>query len=50
MTPAGMLAMCETLNDEGGKGGQSKLACLLGWNHSTLWRKLNGKSQVTQKR
>ena len=37
-----------SLNDESGTGGQSKLARLLGWHHSTAWRKLNGKSRITQ--
>jgi DNA-binding transcriptional regulator YdaS (Cro superfamily) len=39
--------MCDSLNDERGAGGQSKLARLLGWNHSTVWRKINGKSRIT---
>jgi hypothetical protein len=42
MTPAALRAICDSLNDERGTGGQYKLACLLGWNQSTLWRKLNG--------
>jgi hypothetical protein len=29
-------------------GGQSKLARLLGWHYSTLWRKPNGKNRITQ--
>ena len=48
MTPADLRAVCDSLNDEGGTGGQTKLARLLGWNHSTVWRKLNGKSPITQ--
>jgi hypothetical protein len=36
------------LNDEHGTGGQTKLAHLLSWHFSTLWRKLNGKSRITQ--
>jgi hypothetical protein len=40
--------MCDALNDERGTGGQSKLARLLDWDYSTLWRKLNGKSPITQ--
>jgi hypothetical protein len=40
-------AICESLNGERGTGGQSKLARLLGWHHSTVWRKLNGKSRIT---
>ena len=31
-----------------GTGGESKLARLLGWDYSTLWRKLTGKSPITQ--
>ena len=27
--------------------GQWKLARLLGWHHSRVWRKLNGKSRIT---
>jgi hypothetical protein len=34
--------LCDSLNP----GGQSKLARLLGWNYSTVWRKLNGKSRI----
>lgn len=48
MTPAHLRAICRALNDERGTGGQSKLARLLGWNYSTLWRKLTGKSPITQ--
>ncbi len=48
MTPAALRAICATLNDERGTGGQTKLAHLLGWHHSTVWRKLNGKSPITQ--
>jgi hypothetical protein len=35
-------------NNENGTGGQSKLARLVGWSFSTLWRQLNGKSLITQ--
>ena len=48
MTPAALRAICDSLNDEQGMGGQTKLARLLGWNYSTLWRKLAGKSRITQ--
>jgi hypothetical protein len=48
MTPADLRAICGSLDDERGTGGQLKLARLLGWNYSTLWRKLNGKSRITQ--
>jgi hypothetical protein len=46
MTPADLRAICDSLNDEDGMGGQSKLARMLGWHHSTIWRKLNGKSRI----
>jgi hypothetical protein len=48
VTPADLRATCDSLNDEHGTGGQSKLARLLGWHHSTIWRKLNGKSRISQ--
>jgi hypothetical protein len=47
MTPADLRAICDSLNDERGTGGQTKLARLLGWHYSTLWRKLNGLSTIT---
>jgi hypothetical protein len=48
MTPADLRAIIISLNDERGTGGQSKLARMLDWHHSTVWRKLNGKSPITQ--
>jgi hypothetical protein len=48
-TPADLRAICDSLNDERGTGGQSKLARLIGWHYSTLWRKLNGKSSITRR-
>ena len=48
MTPADLRAITLSLNDEHGTGGQSKLARLLDWHHSTVWRKLNGKSPITR--
>lgn len=48
MTPAALRAITISLNDERGTGGQSKLARLCGWHHSTVWRKINGKSRITQ--
>ncbi|WP_169980479.1 helix-turn-helix domain-containing protein [Tautonia rosea] len=48
MNPAELRAICDSLNDERGTGGQSRLARLLGWNFSTVWRKLNGKSLSTE--
>ncbi len=48
MTPADLRLITVSLNDERGTGGQTKLARLLGWHHSTVWRKLTGKSRITQ--
>jgi hypothetical protein len=48
VTPADLRAICASFNDERGTGGQSKLALLLGWHHSTVWRKLNGQSAITR--
>jgi hypothetical protein len=48
MTPADLRAICESLNDERGTGGQTRLARLLDWHHSSIWRKLTGKSPITQ--
>ncbi len=47
LTPADLRAICNSLNDERGTGGQTKLARLLGWHNSTLWRKLHGLSKIT---
>lgn len=47
MTPADLRAICDTLDDERGTGGQTKLTRLVGWHYSTLWRKLNGKSRIS---
>lgn len=48
MTPAALRAICDSLNGERGSGGHSKLARLLDWDYSTLWRKLNGLSKITR--
>ncbi len=48
MPPADLRAICDLLNDERGSGGQSRLARLLKWHHSTVWRKLNGESPITK--
>jgi len=48
LTPADLRATCDSLNDERGTGGQSKLARSLEWNYSTLWRKLKGLSKITR--
>jgi hypothetical protein len=47
MTPEELRAICDSLNDERGTGGQTKLACLLCWDGSTVRRKLAGKSKIT---
>jgi hypothetical protein len=47
MIPTDLRAICDSLNDERGTGGQTRLTRLLGWDYSTLWRKLNGKSPIT---
>ena len=48
MTRSELRVLCEALNDERATGGQSKLARLLDWHHSTIWRKLTGKSPITE--
>jgi DNA-binding transcriptional regulator YdaS (Cro superfamily) len=48
MTPAALRAICTLLDDERGTGGQSRLARLLEWHHSTVWRKLTGSSPITE--
>ena len=51
MTPftlRSLRSLCDSLNDERGTGGQSKLARLLGWHHSTVWRRPSGKSRITK--
>jgi DNA-binding transcriptional regulator YdaS (Cro superfamily) len=48
MTPADLRAIYDSLNDERGTGGQSKLARLLGWHYSTICRKLTGQSPITE--
>ena len=48
MTPGDLRAITISLNDERGTGGQSRLARLLGRHYSTVWRKLTGKSPITE--
>ncbi len=48
MTPAALRAICESRSTTSGTGGQTKLARFLGWHHTTVWRKLSGKSQITE--
>ncbi len=48
LTPDDLRVICDSLNDERVNGGPAKLAQMLGWNHSTVWRKLHGKSPITK--
>lgn len=48
MTPAELRAICDSLNDERGTGGQTRLAELLDWDSSTIRRKLAGKTRITR--
>ena len=47
MPPTNVRAVCNSLDDDQGTGGRSKVARLLGWHSTTLWRKFNGKSAIT---
>jgi hypothetical protein len=42
--PTGQDVLTEVLRD----GARRMLARLLGWHHSTVWRKRNGKSPITE--
>jgi DNA-binding transcriptional regulator YdaS (Cro superfamily) len=46
--PTALRRICDSLNNERGTGGQTKLARLLGWHPSTIRRKLSGKSKITK--
>jgi hypothetical protein len=48
MTPAELRRICDGLNDERGTGGQTELAKRLGWNPSTVRRKLAGTLPITR--
>jgi DNA-binding transcriptional regulator YdaS (Cro superfamily) len=48
MTSADLRAITISLNNERGTCGQTRLARLLGWHHSSVWRKLNGQSPITE--
>ena len=48
MTPTELRAICDSLNDERGTGGQTKLARLLEWDASTIRRKLSGTTKITR--
>ncbi|WP_020472341.1 hypothetical protein [Zavarzinella formosa] len=40
--------VCDSLNDDHGTGGQSELARRLGWDGSTVRRKLAGKVKISR--
>ena len=44
MTPAELREICDSL----GKRGQTRLAEALGWDASTIRRKLSGKSRISR--
>lgn len=44
MTPIQLRRICNSLNP----GGQTRLARLLGWNPSTIRRKLAGESKISK--
>jgi hypothetical protein len=48
VTPSALRSITISLNDERGTGGQTRLARLVGWDCFTVWRKLNGKSPITE--
>ncbi len=48
MTSEELRSICDSLNDERGTGGQTKLARLLEWDASTVRRKLAGKTKITR--
>lgn len=48
MTPAALRRICDSLNDDRGTGGQTELARRLGWNASTIRRKLSGAVKITK--
>jgi hypothetical protein len=47
MTRDDLSAICDSLNDVHGTGGQSRPARLLGRHHSNVHRKMTGKSKIT---
>ena len=48
MTPEALPAVCDSLSDERRTGGQTRLARLLGWDPSTIRRKLSGDTKITK--
>jgi hypothetical protein len=47
LSSSDLRALCDSLNDERGTGGQTRLAGMLKWDASTIRRKLSGKSRIT---
>lgn len=47
MTPASLRALCDSLNDKNGTGGQTRLARLLKWDARTVRNKLSGSTRIT---
>ena len=45
---SGLEEAASRLDDRHGRGGKTRLARALGWDYSTLWRKLNGRSKITE--
>ena len=48
MTPTELPAICDSLNNKHGKGGQTRFAELVGWDPCTVRRKLAGKTRITR--
>jgi hypothetical protein len=48
VTPSALRSITISLNDDRSTGGRTRLARLVGWYCSTVWRKLNGKSPITK--
>jgi hypothetical protein len=48
MTAADLRAICDSLNDEHGTGGQTRLARMIGRSPRTIRNKLSGQSPITQ--
>lgn len=48
MTTAELRVLYDRLNDERGRGGQTRLARLLEWDGSTVRRKLSGELPITK--
>lgn len=48
MTPSDLRKICDSLNDERGTGGQTRLARMLKRSPRTVRNKLSGKTKITQ--